>query len=131
MSSPKGVDLLSCYDLKKDYDAPSGNLEVLKGVTFSIRPGNLSFIIGRSGSGKSTLLHLLAGLDRPTSGKIVFEGEDITSKGDKVMARIRNRRIGIVFQSYHLLPELTLLENVVLPSMIASLAVAPTGLEAI
>lgn len=111
--------MFAAYDLKKDYDTPGGRLPVLKGVHFQINPGEMSFIIGRSGSGKSTLLHLLGGLDQPTSGKIIFEGEDITTMNERNLARIRNRRIGFVFQFYHLLPELTLYENVLLPSMIA------------
>lgn len=110
---------LQVYDLKKDYDSPAGLLPILKGVHFSIEPGQMAFIIGRSGSGKSTLLHLLGGLDQPTSGRIIFEGQDIISLSEKKMARVRNRRIGYVFQSYHLLPELTVYENVHLPAIIA------------
>ncbi len=114
--------MLAAYDIKKDYDTPGGRLAILKGVHFQMKPGEMSFIIGRSGSGKSTLLHLLGGLDQPTSGKIIFEGEDITAMSEKALARVRNRRIGLVFQFYHLLPELTLYENVLLPSMIAGKA---------
>lgn len=111
--------LLAAYDLKKDYDSPSGQLPILKGLNFKIRTGEMIFIIGRSGSGKSTLLHMLAGLDTPNAGKIIFEGEEITAMNEKGLARIRNRRLGFVFQFYHLLPELTLYENVLLPSIIA------------
>src|SRR4051812_37726483 len=109
--------LISAFDLHKDYESPGGLLPILKGLHFTLHAGELAFIIGRSGSGKSTLLHLLGALDQPTSGKIIFEGEDTTAMTEKTLARIRNRRIGLVFQSYHLLPELTLLENVLLPSM--------------
>ena len=112
-------ELIKTYDLKKDFDAPAGLLPILKGIHFSIVPGDMAFIIGRSGSGKSTFMHLLGGLDQPTSGKIIFEGEDITRMGERSLARVRNRRLGFVFQQYHLLPELTLYENVILPSMIA------------
>ena len=115
MSNP----LLSAYDLKHEYDSPAGRLPILKGLHVTLNSGEMAFIIGRSGSGKSTLLHLLGGLDQPTSGKIIFEGEEITDMNEKHLARIRNRRIGLVFQFYHLLPELTLFENVLLPSMIA------------
>ena len=111
--------LLATFDLKKDYDTPGGNLEILKGIQLSLARGEMSFIIGRSGSGKSTLLHLLGGLDNPTSGKIVFEGEDLTSMQERQLARVRNLRIGMVFQFYHLLPELTVFENVLLPTIIA------------
>ena len=113
------VELLSCFDLRKDYQSPSGVLPVLKGVNFSLGVGEMAFIIGRSGSGKSTLLQLLGGLDQPTAGKILFEGEDITDMKESALARIRNRRVGFVFQSYHLLPELTLFENVLLPTIIS------------
>jgi lipoprotein-releasing system ATP-binding protein len=113
------LPLLAAYDIKKDYDAPSGTLPILKGVNFSVKSGEMIFILGRSGSGKSTLLHLLGGLDQPTSGKILFEGENLTEMSEKHVSRIRNRRIGFVFQFYHLLPELTLYENVLLPSMVA------------
>ncbi len=114
--------MLSVYDVKKDYETPGGRLPILKGVHFQVNPGEMNFIIGRSGSGKSTFLHLLGGLDQPTSGKIIFEGEEITAMNEKALARVRNRRMGLVFQFYHLLPELTLYENVLLPSMIAGKA---------
>ena len=114
--------MLAVYDVKKDYETPGGRLSILKGVHYQVNPGEMSFIIGRSGSGKSTLLHLLGGLDQPTSGKIIFEGEEITAMNEKALARVRNRRMGLVFQFYHLLPELTLYENVLLPSMIAGKA---------
>ncbi len=79
----------------------------------------MAFIVGRSGSGKSTLLHLLGGLDQPTSGRVLFQGEDLAKLNDNDLARLRNSRAGFVFQSYYLLPELTLFENVLLPSIIA------------
>ncbi|MBN1688327.1 MAG: ABC transporter ATP-binding protein [Candidatus Omnitrophica bacterium] len=112
-------DLLKVYDLRKNYEMPSDVLQVLKGVGFSMKAGEVTFIVGRSGSGKSTLLHLIGGLDQPTSGKILFEGEDIVTMKEKTLTKIRNRRLGYVFQFYHLLPELTVYENVILPSMIA------------
>ena len=113
------VPLLATFDLKKDYDSPSGRLSILKGINLALNSGEMNFIIGRSGSGKSTLLHLLGGLDQPTSGKIVFEGEEMNTIKEQQLARIRNLRIGMVFQFYHLLPELTVFENVLLPSFIA------------
>ncbi len=111
--------LIETYDLRKDYDSPAGRLAVLKGIHFTVRAGEMNFIIGRSGSGKSSFLHLLGGLDQPTAGKIMFEGEEMTAMSERALARIRNRRLAFVFQFYHLLPELTLLENVLLPTMIA------------
>lgn len=112
-------EMLHAYDLYKDYETPSGVLHVLRGLNFTMQQGELAFIIGRSGSGKSTFLHLLGGLDQPTAGKIIFEGEDLTEQSEKHLARVRNRRVGFVFQQYHLLPELTLYENVHLPALIA------------
>ncbi len=111
--------LLEAYEIKKDYDSAAGRLAVLKGVNLKLQSGGMTFIIGRSGSGKSTLLHVLGGLDQPTAGKIVFEGSDLTDMDERHLAHIRNRRIGFVFQFYHLLPELTLYENVMLPTLIA------------
>lgn len=112
-------ELFTVFNVTREYAMPTGDLAVLKGVNFSLSSGEMAFIVGRSGSGKSTFLHMLGGLDQPSSGKILFEGEDMTEMSEKEMSRVRNRRIGLVFQFYHLLPELTLLENVVLPSMIA------------
>ncbi len=118
MSSSENV-LISAYDVKKDYESPAGYLPVLKGVNFSLNAGEMAFIVGRSGSGKSTLLHIFGGLDKPSGGRVVFEGQEITQMAEKPLAKIRNHRVGFVFQSYHLLPELTLYENVLLPTMIA------------
>lgn len=111
--------LLRVYDLKKDFDSPNGILPVLKNVHFSVNPGEMTFIIGRSGSGKSTLLHILGGLDQPSSGRVIFEGEDLSALSEKNLSRIRNKHVGFVFQQFHLLPELTLYENVHLPALIA------------
>jgi len=110
--------LLETYELKKEYPVPGGRLAVLKGIRFLLHPGEMAFIIGRSGSGKSTLLHLLGGLDRPTGGEILFEGENLAEMPETALAKIRNARIGFVFQFYHLLPELTLYENILLPTRI-------------
>ncbi|MDD5217288.1 MAG: ABC transporter ATP-binding protein [Candidatus Omnitrophica bacterium] len=119
MSNVKSTPILEAYHLKKEYEIPTGQLAVLKNIHLEIYPGEMTFIVGRSGSGKSTLLHLLGGLDRPSAGKIFFEGEDISRMQENELARLRNLRIGFIFQFYHLLPELTLYENVLLPSMIA------------
>ncbi|MBU3759360.1 MAG: ABC transporter ATP-binding protein [Candidatus Omnitrophica bacterium] len=118
----KRAELISVHNVTREYAMPAADLTVLKGVNFSLAVGDFAFIVGRSGSGKSTLLHLLGGLDQPTSGKILFEGEDMTEMSEKDLARVRNRRMGLVFQFYHLLPELTLFENVLLPSLIAGKA---------
>jgi putative ABC transport system ATP-binding protein len=94
-------------------------VEILKGIDLEIPRGQFAAIMGPSGSGKSTLLGLLAGLDSPTTGQILLDGEDITALGEDQMALLRGRKIGFVFQSYHLIPTLTAEENVLLPMELA------------
>ena len=101
--------------LTKSIQTATHRVDILRGIDFEIDQGEFVAIMGPSGSGKSTLLGLLAGLDNPTSGQIVLDGEDITGLGEDQMALLRGRKIGFVFQSYHLLPTLTAEENVLLP----------------
>jgi len=96
-------------------------VHILRGLDFEIPAGQFVAIVGSSGSGKSTLLGLLAGLDTPTSGTILLDGEDITNLGEDDLARLRGRKIGFVFQSYQLIPTLTAEENVLLPLELAGL----------
>src|SRR3989338_3982795 len=110
--------MLKTVDLCKSFEGPQGKLNILRGVNLDLRKGELAFILGRSGAGKSTLLHLLGGLDQPTAGHVEFEGKNIGSWGQKALCEYRNRKVGFVFQFYHLLPELTVKENVELPSFI-------------
>jgi lipoprotein-releasing system ATP-binding protein len=93
-------------------------LEVLQGIAFDITLGEIIAIVGASGAGKSTLLHILGTLDRPTRGRVLYEGEDVFSLDDEDLARFRNEHIGFVFQFHHLLPEFTSLENVAMPALI-------------
>lgn len=111
--------MLRAVNLCKEYDGPHGKLHILRGVDLEIEKGTLMFVLGRSGAGKSTLLQLLGGLDWPTGGKIEFEGKDISILNEESLAGYRNKKVGFVFQFYHLLPELTVRENVELPSVIA------------
>jgi len=111
--------LLRCEDITKQYRVSFKTLSILKGVSFQLTRGDICYILGRSGSGKSTLLHILGGLDKPTSGKVFIEDIKLYSFGDKRMSDIRNKKVGFVFQFYHLLPELTVRENVLLPGLIA------------
>ena len=113
----KGV-LLEAVDLKKSYRMGRRALEVLRGVSLIIHAGDLAVIVGPSGAGKSTLLHLLGGLDRPTSGEVRFDGKNLSRLREKEASRIRNRAFGFVFQFYYLVPELTALENVMLPAWV-------------
>jgi len=110
---------LSARDLHRSFQMGKRKLEVLRGVSLEINPGEAVFLCGASGAGKSTLLYTLAGLERPGAGSVLFEGTDIYAQGEAALARMRNSAFGFVFQAYHLLPELTALENVMVPAMIA------------
>lgn len=110
--------ILKAEDLTKDYPLPKGVLRVFEGLNFEVKKGDFLAIMGVSGVGKTTLLNLFGILDRPTRGKIFLEGEDVSTKSEKELAEIRNRKIGFVFQFYHLLPEFTTLENVSFPLLI-------------
>ncbi len=101
--------------LTKSIDTGTHRVDILKGIDLEIPKGQFAAIMGPSGSGKSTLLGLLAGLDFPTSGQVLLDGEDITRLNEDEMALLRGRKIGFVFQSYHLIPTLTAEENVLLP----------------
>jgi lipoprotein-releasing system ATP-binding protein len=96
-----------------------GNLQVLKGVDVHIKKGEVVSIVGASGAGKSTLLHILGTLDRPDSGKVMFEEQVVTSMNSRQLALFRNKHIGFIFQFHNLLPEFTALENVCIPAFIA------------
>ncbi len=111
-------DLIYATGLTKAYRRHKTSVPVLKGVDFAAERGKITAIIGQSGSGKSTLLHLLGTLDRPDSGAICFDGKRIDALPARERDRFRNGQLGMIFQFYHLLPELTLLENVVAPAMI-------------
>ncbi len=111
--------LLQVAGLKKSYRMGRQTLEVLRGVDLEVRRGELAVIVGPSGAGKSTLLHLLGGLDCPTDGTVRFEGKELYGQRERELARIRNRAFGFVFQFYHLVPELTALENAMLPGWMA------------
>lgn len=116
----KSKPIILAYDLKRSFHEAGRELHVLRGVDVSINKGEWLSILGRSGSGKSTLLHLLGGLDRPTSGTVGFDGTDIYTLRGARLDRYRNQHAGFVFQFYHLLPELSALENVLIGSMLAS-----------
>jgi len=107
--------MIQVSGLTKTISTPTHRVEILKGIDLEIPRGQFAAIMGPSGSGKSTLLGLLAGLDTPTTGRIVLDGEDITGLEEDALALLRGRKIGFVFQSYHLIPTLTAEENVLLP----------------
>jgi len=110
--------LLEARGLVKRYRSGSKTLEVLRGVTLSVRRGEFVAVLGRSGSGKSTLLHLLGGLDRPAEGEVDYESKAVVRAGRRGSNAYRRGTVGMVFQAYHLLPELTALENVTVAAML-------------
>ena len=107
--------VLEAKSLSKTVSSPEGPLAILSDVTVAVRAGETLAIVGASGAGKSTLLALLAGLDTPTSGRVSIDGVDITDLDEDGRAAVRGRSVGFVFQSFHLIPSLTALENVMLP----------------
>jgi lipoprotein-releasing system ATP-binding protein len=110
--------------LVKEFRDGEREVRVLSDVTLAVAPGERVAVVGESGVGKSTLLHILGGLDRPTRGEVRIGDVDLASCGEKELARMRNERIGFVFQFHHLLPDFTALENVMMPSLIAGLVPA-------
>lgn len=111
--------LLKTVNLGKNYPLPRGILRVFEGINFELLEGDLVAIMGVSGVGKTTFLNLLGTLDKPSEGKILFEGDDLLfHRSKKELAEIRNRKIGFIFQFYHLLPEFTALENIAFPLLI-------------
>ena len=116
--------LLSARDIHKTYILGKRSLEVLCGVDLELRRGDFLALRGASGAGKSTLLHLLGGLDVPTRGEIRLAGRNLATLSGQELARVRNREVGFIFQSYYLLPELDALENVCLPARMARMPAA-------
>ena len=119
--------VLAAEGLGKQVSSPEGTLAILADVTLAIRRGETIAVVGASGAGKSTLLALLAGLDEPTSGRVSLAGHDLTRLDEDGRAAVRARHVGFVFQSFHLLPSLTALENVMLPLELARRADARQG----
>ncbi|MFZ9060951.1 MAG: ABC transporter ATP-binding protein [Steroidobacteraceae bacterium] len=113
------VTVLEARKLRKEVSSPEGLLTILDEVSLAIHAGETVAIVGASGAGKSTLLALLAGLDEPSSGEVWVDGENITALDEDGRAAVRARRVGFVFQSFHLVPSLTALENVMLPLELA------------
>ncbi|MGO8905396.1 MAG: ABC transporter ATP-binding protein [Solirubrobacteraceae bacterium] len=123
MAASKGADgsatLVQATDLRRRYGEGEAAVDALAGVTVGFPEGRFAAIMGPSGSGKSTLLHILAGLDRPTSGTVSIAGVELTRLNDRELTRLRRERIGFVFQTFNLLPVLSAEENILLPLSIA------------
>jgi predicted ABC-type transport system involved in lysophospholipase L1 biosynthesis ATPase subunit len=115
--SEAGGDILVAQGLHKSYTLGSREVEVLRGIDVRVRRGEALVIVGASGAGKSTLLHLLGGLDAPSAGDVSLDGASLFAMSSAARTKLRNERIGFVFQSYNLLPELDALENVCLPAL--------------
>ena len=111
--------MIELYKVSKTVQSGAERLTILRELDLTITDGQFVAVVGPSGSGKSTLLGLIAGLDAPTAGRILIDGEEITSMGEDALARLRGRKLGFVFQSFHLIPSMTALENVLAPLEIA------------
>ena len=119
--------VLSAVDLSKQVSSPEGSLTILSGVSFDVNAGESVAVVGPSGAGKSTLLALLAGLDLPTAGYVMLNGTNLNELDEDGRARVRAESVGFVFQSFHLVPSLNALENVMLPLELAGHANAPSA----
>lgn len=123
--------ILQCRQLTKRYTQGDLNVEVLKGIDFSVGVGERAAIMGASGSGKSTLLHLLGGLEKPTSGEVVMDGVSLGSVNQTKLGQLRNRSLGFIYQFHHLLGEFTVLENVAMPLLIGGKTVKQARIQSL
>ena len=115
MDEQNGRILIELRDVVKAYETGAGAVTVLKDITLQVRRGEFVSVVGPSGSGKSTLLNMITGIDRPTSGEVIVDGQAVHALSENELARWRGRHVGVVFQFFQLLPTLTILENVMLP----------------
>lgn len=115
----KPENVIECHQVMKEFSEGGNSVKVLNGINFNLRRGETAAIMGRSGSGKTTLLHMLAGLDKPSSGEVSFCGHEFSKLSAKSRGLVRNRHLGFVYQFHHLLPEFTAIENVMMPLLIA------------
>ncbi len=123
--------ILQCQQLCKHFQQGDLDVEVLKGVSLSVNAGERVAIMGASGSGKSTLLHLLGGLEKPTAGTVILDGENLNKISASKLCKLRNRSLGFIYQFHHLLGEFTILENVAMPVLIAGAPVKQAHQQAI
>ncbi|OOF59383.1 lipoprotein-releasing ABC transporter ATP-binding protein LolD [Rodentibacter myodis] len=113
--------LLKCKNISKFYQEGEHQTQVLKGVSFAMKPNELVAIVGSSGSGKSTLLHTLGGLDQPSSGEVFIKGQSLQKASESELAKLRNQHLGFVYQFHHLMADFTALENVMMPMLIGGI----------
>ena len=116
------VPVLQFVDVRKEYRSTSGSVQAVDGVSLGVAAGEMIALVGRSGCGKSTLLNLAGAMDFPTSGKVEVDGESTTGLDDAALTRLRRQKVGFVFQSFQLLPNLTAAENVELPLLLSGRA---------
>lgn len=109
------MEILKVENLRKTYGTGENQVHALDGISFSVQKGEFIAIIGPSGSGKSTLLHILGGVDKPTSGKVYMDGNDVYAQNDEQLAIFRRREVGLIYQFYNLIPVLNVIENITLP----------------
>ena len=112
-------NILTANNIQRTFKTAEGTLTVLKGVGFTLKPGETASIMGASGVGKSTLLHILGGLDKPTGGEVTISGEPLKGKSETALAKFRNKRVGFIFQYHYLLEDFTAAENVMIPMLVA------------
>lgn len=112
------MSLLEARHISKTYSVDHRSIAVLNDISLTVKAGDFVVISGSSGSGKTTLLSVLSGLDRPSSGKVIIDGQDITTAPEAALAPMRNRTIGFVFQSFHLVPSMTAIENIMFPAQL-------------
>ena len=129
-ASAADIHLAAC-DLRHSFKIGPRKIDVLRGISLEVRRGESVFLVGASGAGKTTLLYTLAGLERPDGGTVTFEGQELYRASAGEAARLRNERMGFVFQGYFLLPELTAIENVMLPTLISGNASKEAAEEAL
>ncbi len=122
--------ILQCQQLTMRYQQGDLDVSVLKGIDLSINAGERVAIMGASGSGKSTLLHLLGGLEKPTKGSVILDGENLNTISSSKLSKLRNRSLGFIYQFHHLLGEFTILENVAMPLLIAGQSVKEARIKA-
>ena len=109
------MEILRVENLTKVYGKGENEVRALDGVSFSVKKGEFVAVIGPSGSGKSTLLHILGGVDRPTSGRVLMDGKDVYAQNEEQLAIFRRRQVGLIYQFYNLIPVLNVTENITLP----------------
>ena len=123
------MEILRIENLTKLYGTGENQVRALDGVSFSVEKGQFVAIVGPSGSGKSTLLHILGGVDRPTSGKVFLEGQDVFAQNEEQLAIFRRRQVGLIYQFYNLIPVLNVTENITLPVLMDGRKVDETRLQ--